>query len=152
MRYRSKTVAAWLALLGGGLGLHRFYLHGPRDILGWLLPLPTLLGLWGVLRMQANGVDDRLSWVLLPLLGLTLAGTMLAAIVYGLTPDERWNARYNAGAARQHETGWLTILAVIAALMVGATVLMATIAFGGQRFFEVQAESAATSPSPLPSR
>ena len=34
------------------------------------------------------------------------------------------------------------MLGVIAALMIGAGVLMATIAFGMQRFFEVQIEEA----------
>ena len=33
-----------IALIGGSLGLHRFYLHGWRDVWGWLHPLPTLLG------------------------------------------------------------------------------------------------------------
>ena len=28
---KNKTVAAWLAFLGGPLGLHRFYLHGLGD-------------------------------------------------------------------------------------------------------------------------
>jgi TM2 domain-containing membrane protein YozV len=41
---KNKTVAAWLAFLGGPLGLHRFYLHGLGDMLGWLLPIPTALG------------------------------------------------------------------------------------------------------------
>ena len=41
---QSKTLATWIALLGGSLGLHRFYLHGLRDRWGWLHPLPTLLG------------------------------------------------------------------------------------------------------------
>ena len=31
-------------LLGGSLGLHRFYLHGARDAWGWLHPWPTLVG------------------------------------------------------------------------------------------------------------
>ena len=30
-RPRSKTLATWAALLGGSLGLHRFYLYGLRD-------------------------------------------------------------------------------------------------------------------------
>ena len=42
---KNKTTAAWLAFLGGPLGLHRFYLHGLGDWLGWLLPIPTALGL-----------------------------------------------------------------------------------------------------------
>ena len=38
--YRSKTIATWLAIALGTLGLHRFYLHGLSDKLGWLHPLP----------------------------------------------------------------------------------------------------------------
>ena len=41
---KNKTLAAWLAFLGGALGLHRFYLRGLGDTLGWLLPIPTALG------------------------------------------------------------------------------------------------------------
>lgn len=140
-RTRSKTAATWLALVGGGFGLHRFYLNGPTDWLGWLLPWPTFAGLYGVQRVLEFGQDDRLSWLLLPLLGLTLAATMLTAIVYGLTPDEKWNARYNADAVPSR-SGWATVIGVIVALMVGAAVLMATIAFSSQRYFETQVEEA----------
>ena len=138
--YKSKTLAAWLALLGGGLGLHRFYLHGPRDVWGWLWPLPTLLGLYGVRRALNLGQDDQLSWLLVPMLGLALAAAMLAGILYGLTPDERWNAEHNAGTGREHRAGWGVVFAVVLCLGIGATVLMATIAYGGQRFFEYQVE------------
>ncbi len=140
--YKSKTLAAWLALLGGGLGLHRFYLHGLRDVWGWLWPLPTLAGLYGVLRVLHLGQDDQLSWLLVPMLGLALSAAMLAGILYGLTPDERWNALHNAGTGREHRAGWGVVLAVVLCLGIGATVLMATIAFGGQRYFEYQVEEA----------
>lgn len=140
--YRSKTIATWLAFLAGGLGLHRLYLHGLRDPWAWLHPWPTLLGLYGVQRVLTYGQDDRLSWLLVPLLGGMLAYTMLMAIIYGLTPDERWNARFNTHGAPPHESGWGVVIGVIAALMVGAGVLMATIAFSGQRFFEWQIEEA----------
>jgi hypothetical protein len=139
--YKSKTLATWLALLGGSLGLHRLYLLGGRDVLAWLHPLPTLAGLAGVRRMLDLGQDDRLAWLLLPLLGLMLAQAALCAIVYGLTPDERWDARYNPGAP-VHPTAWGAVLGVIAALMIGATALMATIAFSGQRYFEWQVDEA----------
>jgi len=141
MGYKSKTLATWAALLGGSLGLHRFYLHGGRDILAWLHPVPTLAGLVGVRRMLEFGQDDRLAWLLLPLLGLMLAQAALCAIVYGLTADERWDARYNPGAP-VHATAWGPVLGVIAALMIGATALMATIAFSGQRYFEWQVDEA----------
>lgn len=138
--YKSKTMVAWLALIGGGLGLHRFYLHGSRDAWAWLWPVPTLIGLYGVLRAYTLGQDDQLSWLLVPLLGMALAGAMLAGIVYGLTPDEQWNSRYNAGIAREHRAGWPVVFAVVLCLGVGATVLMATIAYSGQRYFEYQVE------------
>ncbi len=135
MRYRSKVAAAWLALLLGSLGVHRIYLRGPRDRLAWLFPLPTLLGLAGALRMRTLGVDDRLAWLLVPLLGITLSIGMLTAIVYALTPDEKWDGRHNPGHAVM-PTGWGAVLAAIAGLMLGGVVLMSTIAFSVQKLFE----------------
>jgi hypothetical protein len=137
--YKSKTLATWLALIAGAFGVHRLYLHGPRDVWAWLHPWPTLAGLYGVQRVQSLGQDDHLSWLLLPLLGLMVAQACLFAITYGLKPDEAWDAQRNPGQAVR-TTGWAPVLGVIAALMVGATALMATVAFGGQRYFEWQIE------------
>ena len=143
-RSKSKTVATWVAFLGGGLGLHRFYLHGLRDKLGWLLWVPTLLGLWGLHRVSLYGQDDQLAWLLVPVLGFTLAGCMLQGIVYGLTPDAAWHARHNPQlpAEQAPARGWPALVGVILCLLIGATVLMATIAFSGQRYFEYQVEEA----------
>ena len=138
--YKSKTLATWVAILGGCVGLHRFYLHGLRDLPGWLHPLPALLGLYGVQRARALGQDDQLAWVLMPLLGCTIVAAMLAAIVYALTSDERWNARFNP-ARPGPSSGWGAVLGAIAALLVGGAVLMATIAFSAQRYFEYQVEA-----------
>jgi hypothetical protein len=139
--YKSKTIATWLAFAAGSLGLHRFYLHGFRDVLGWLHPWPTLAGLAGVQRVLAFGQDDHASWLLIPLLGLMVAQAMLCAIVYALTPDEAWDARHNPGRPGA-ATRWGPVLGAVASLLVGAGVLMATIAFGSQRFFEWQVEEA----------
>ena len=137
MTYRSKTLAAWLALLAGALGAHRFYLHGWRDTLGWALWAPTLAGAVGVLRMRSLGQDDPLAWLLIPMLGLTLSWGALTAIVHALTPDEKWDARRNPGQDGV-ATGWGAVLAAIAALFLGGIVLMGTITFGIQKFFEWQ--------------
>lgn len=140
---KHKTLAAWLAFVLGPLGVHRFYLHGLRDWIGWALPIPTALGLWGVERIATYGQDDRLSWLLVPLLGLSMAAGALTAILYGLQSREHWNARFNPHAAPDADagaTGWLTVTAVALALMVGATALMASLAFGFQRYFEYQIE------------
>jgi hypothetical protein len=147
----SKTLATWIAVIGGSLGLHHVYLGGPRRWLAVLYPLPTLVGLAGVLRMRALGVDDRLSWLLVPWLGLTISVGMLCAIVIGLTSDARWARRHApvpagapAAAADDEEeappglvrTGWGPVLGVVIALMVGGGVLIGTIAFSVQKLFE----------------
>ena len=143
---RSKTLATWLAVTGGSLGLHRFYLHGLGDKAGWLFPLPTLAGLAGVVRMRNLGQDDTVAWLLIPLLGLSLSAAMVSAIVIGLTTDERWDQRFGRPGQPAASTGWGPVLGVITALLLGGTVLMGTIAFGGQKYFEwqrLQAEQAA---------
>jgi hypothetical protein len=152
---RSKTLATWLAVVGGSIGLHHFYLRGLRTRWGWLYPIPTLVGVAGVLRMRDLGVDDRLSWALIPWLGLTISVGMLCAIVYGLTTDAKW-ARLYAGdpgrpvvqATRDEDdespppgmvhTGWAPVLGVILALMIGGGVLMGTIAFTVEKVFDAQ--------------
>ena len=123
---KNKTVAAWLAFVGGPLGLHRFYLHGLSDMIGWLLPIPTALGLYGIQRVQALGQDDHYSWVLIPLLGFTIAGCALQAILYGLMAPEKWNDRFNPAAAPDAPAGrtrWATIFAIGLALMIGVATL-----------------------------
>ena len=146
----SKSLATWIAIVGGSLGLHHVYL-GRRRWLALLYPVPTLLGLVGVFRMRNLGQDDHASWLLIPLLGATLSVGMLCAIVIGLTSDARWARRHVAEAAQADQddesppgtvaTGWIPVLGVILALMVGGAVLMGTVAFSAQKFFEWRAES-----------
>ncbi|HOB94696.1 MAG TPA: hypothetical protein PK306_11615 [Aquabacterium sp.] len=133
--HKSRRLATWLALLGGLLGAHRFYLHGWRDAIGWLHPLLSLTGLAGVIRMRNLGQDDHAAWLLIPLFGGMVAVVMLSTIVIGLTSEERWSERFgSAGAA----TGWPVVIAVVIALMAGGAALMGTLAFAGQMFFEYQ--------------
>ena len=140
---KNKTLAAWLAFLGGPIGLHRFYLRGLRDPLGWLLMVPTALGIYGMYRISAYGLDDGASWLLVPLLGFTIAGCSLTAIVYGLSKPETWNQRHNPSAAPDAPAGrthWFTVFAVATSLLIGTTVLMASLAFSFQHYFEYQTE------------
>jgi hypothetical protein len=140
---KNKTIAVWLTLVLGSLGLHRRYLLGRFDTLSLLLPIPTLLGCYGILRASNFGVDDQLSWVLMPMLGFTLAGCALNAIVYGLMSAEHWNRKFNATSpedAPQGTSNWITIIGLGLALMLGTTVLMASMAFSIQRYFEYQME------------
>jgi hypothetical protein len=141
---KNKTIAAWLAFIGGQLGLHRFYLFGFGDRWAWVHPMVAALGWWGVVRVRAYGQDDQLAWPLVPLLGFTLAATALTAIYYGLMSPEKWNTQYNSGhpATVAGNTNWLTIGAVVFALLFGTISLMSSIVFSFQRYFEYQVEEA----------
>jgi len=142
-RPKNKTLTVWLAVLGGHMGLHRFYLRGLGDWVGWLHPIPAALGLWGVDRVLLYGQDDKLSWVLIPLLGATISASCLMAIVYALTDREKWNRQFNptlAADASPGGTNWLTIGALVVALLMGTIALMGSLAFGFQRYFEYQVE------------
>jgi hypothetical protein len=136
---RSRAVATWLALVGGSLGLHRFYLHGARDAWAWLYPWPTLAGAYGFWRLGEIGLDDPRGALLVPLLGAMVAAAMLQAIVYGLTSDARWAERHGVTPAPAR-SAWPTVIAVVLALAIGAAVTMATIAFAAQRYFELRSE------------
>jgi hypothetical protein len=136
---KNKTTATWLTLVFGPVGLHRFYLFGRRDTLGWLMIIPTILGVVGYQRVQEYGLDDHGSWVLLPILGFHLAAICLNAIVYGLMTTEQWNAKFNPDAGPEQgagQTRWATIGAIIISLMLGTVFLLSALAYSFQRYFE----------------
>lgn len=144
-RMKNKTIATWLTFAGGPLGLHRFYLYGTADRLGWLLLVPTLLGVYGLQRAQRYGLDDPWIWLLIPLLGINIAACALNALVYGLMGAEAWNNRFNPHAASDApagQTNWGTIASLVLSLFIGTATLMASLAFGFQRYFEYEAEAA----------
>jgi TM2 domain-containing membrane protein YozV len=142
---KNKTLATWLALLLGSMGVHRFYLRGLGDWIGWLHPICAALGWWGVERVQLYGLDDKLSWILIPFLGLSIAAACLAGIVYALSDRPKWNRWFNPGLdpeAPAGATNWLTIGALVLALLTGTIAFMGSLAFGVQRYFEYQVEEA----------
>ena len=79
---KNKTLATWLAVLLGSMGVHRFYLRGLGDWIGWMHPIASALGWWGVERVQIYGQDDQLSWILIPFLGASIAAACLPAIYH----------------------------------------------------------------------
>mgnify|MGYP000521574143 FL=1 len=120
MAHKNKTLATALALILGTLGAHRFYLHGAVDRLGLLhvssLPIAGLI--------FSNVHDLNPFYALLPLLVSGIAAC-IEALVIGLTPDERWDARFNPAGVRS-ASNWLLALLLVATMLVGATVLIAT--------------------------
>lgn len=131
----SKTRYAWTLLILGSTGLPRLARHGWSDPIGWLWFSAFSLGGWGFLRLRRWGLDDPWGSYLVPLLGLAISAAMLMTVVVALTPDEKW-AQGHHGSAEGESTRWGPVLAAIAALFVGSTALIATIAYASQQIFE----------------
>ena len=144
MATKNKLLATWLAFIVGQLGIHRLYLYGIKDKLAWLHPVLAATGWYGVHRVRSLGQDDQLAWLLVPVLGFLLAATSITAIYYGLSSQEKWNGLHNPQQldAPAGQTNWVVMIGVILSLLVGATVLMSSIAFSFQRYFEYQIEEA----------
>ena len=148
---KNKTIAVWLTLFLGPTGLHRVYLLGKYDSISTALLVPSVIGLYGVTRAQELGVNDQLSWLLVPFVGLTMSACALTAIVYGLMEADQWNLRFNPGQTvntAAGQTNWLTVGGLAVALFLGATVLLSSIAFSFQRYFEYQYEQGQASSIP----
>jgi TM2 domain-containing membrane protein YozV len=141
-RFRSKTITAALAFFFGSLGLHRFYLYGMRDIYGWAHLLGTLVGIPGTMLLVASERASILGWVLAFLGAVSLLSAFLAAIVYGLRPDQKWDAQFNAHTQRHSRSGWTVIFIVIFSLLIGAMLLMSGLAISFQTYFESQVDAA----------
>lgn len=139
-RFRSKTLTATLAFLLGSLGAHRFYLYGMRDAFGWLHLVATLLGIPGVLLLIATMRSSPLGWMLAVPGALSLLIALLTAIVYGLRPDQKWDAQFNAGSDKHNRSGWPVVFVVIFSLFIGALLLMAGLAVTFQTYFESQGD------------
>ncbi|MDN4053196.1 TM2 domain-containing protein [Massilia sp. YIM B02763] len=120
--HKNKTVATALAFVLGGLGIHRFYLRGAVDRLGLLhvcsIPIAGIV--------YGAGRAPNPFWVLLPLIVSWLVG-FIEALVIGLTPDEKWDARHNAASGRKSRSHWVLAVLLVLTMLVGTTGLIATI-------------------------
>ncbi|MBN4665514.1 hypothetical protein HUS70_13125 [Pandoraea nosoerga] len=134
--YKSKTLTAGLAMLFGTLGLHRFYLYGLRDRFGWAHVVGSACGVAGWGLLVTSELRSPAGWVLAILGAISLFSAFLAAIVYGLRPDERWDAQFNTSAHRKSRSGWTAVIIVAVSLFVGAMLMMVGLAVAFQTYFE----------------
>ncbi|WP_353190104.1 hypothetical protein [Pandoraea pnomenusa] len=134
--YKSKTLTAGLAMLFGTLGLHRFYLYGLRDRFGWAHLVGSACGVAGWGLLVTSELRSPAGWALTILGAISLFSAFLAAIVYGLRPDERWNAQFNSGAQHKSRSGWTAVIIVAISLFVGAMLMMSGFAVAFQTYFE----------------
>jgi TM2 domain len=128
MHFRHKALAALLAFLFGGLGLHRLYLGQSR----WWLPLAVTLAMIPLLIGVRNWYQTPAFFVAM----VPVAAGFIEALVIALTPDPKFDARFNPAGARTNQSGWDAVLVAILTLLVGTTVLMTTIVLLFQTYFE----------------
>jgi hypothetical protein len=127
-KFHHKALAALMASLGGAMGLNRLYL---RQKLWWLplsitaLTLPLLIGV-------RNWYQSPAFFLLM----LPVTAGFIQALFIALMPDERFDARFNAGSDRRNRSGWDAVLVAIVTLAAGAIALMATIALLFQTYYE----------------
>ena len=120
--HKNKTLATALAFLFGGLGAHRFYLRGSVDRLGLLhvCSLPVAGMVYGL------GHAPNPFWTLLPVFISCIVG-FIEALVIGLTPDEKWDAKFNNGSGRASDSHWVLAVLLVLTMLVGATAMIATL-------------------------
>jgi hypothetical protein len=121
--HKNKTFTALLALLLGGAGIHRFYLHGLRDVWGWLHFASLLL-----CATLLSADPERALLINTAPLVLSVLAACIETFVIGLMPDEKWDATYNSGSGRTSDTGWMVAVLMVTNLFCGATLMLITLA------------------------
>jgi TM2 domain-containing membrane protein YozV len=126
--FRHKAFAALLAFLFGALGLERLYL-GQR---WWWAPLAVTAMMLPLLFGVRNWYQSPAFFAAM----VPVIAGFIHALVLALMPDDKFDARFNAGTGRRNASGWDAVLAAIVTLLVGATILMTTIVLLFQTYFE----------------
>lgn len=130
LAHKNKAFATFLASVFGGLGAHRFYLFGKNDFWGWAhfvtLPISALAYYFGA---------GRPLLVLGAFFILSMLSGFLEALVIGVTPDDKWDARHNPDSGKQSDSGWPVALLLVMTMGAGATAAIATLARAFDLFF-----------------
>jgi len=90
-----------------------------------------------VLGQRASGAG----WVCAILGGASVLAGFLSALVYGLRPDDKWDAQFNQDG-QPTRSGWPVVILTILTLMIGTGLLMAGLAITFQTYFESQVQAA----------
>lgn len=132
--HKNKSFAAFLAMLAGGIGAHRFYLRGSLDKIGLMhVTCVPIAGLVIGLAPDANPY-----YKLLPI-GVSYLVGFIETLVLGVMPDEKFDAAFNAGSGRTSDTSWVIALILVGTMLLGMTALVYTMA----RLVDLQATGGA---------
>lgn len=120
---KNKTLTVFLATFFGTIGAARFYLYGIKDKLAWchiaaLICSGLLILINPTNPLIFNGLPFILSF---------LVSTVYALII-GTTSDQAWDAKHNQHTKYTSQSGGLLAVFLILTLIIGAIVLIASIA------------------------
>ncbi len=118
--HRNKVVVAWLASLLGLFSAHWWYL-GRRH--AWLMTTFSV-----VMLMLAQFYPVWWDNIPFLLLLLPVSAGIIESLVFALTPDDKFDQRYNPGSEQQTQTGWDAVIAAIVTTFLGGTVIIFGIA------------------------
>jgi|UniRef100_UPI004047C01C hypothetical protein len=141
---KHKLLFCALGLFCPATGFNCFYLQGMKSFWAWVQLLSLIGGVagWGLLE-QAN-FHSTPGWILLTFGFIAIEASWLTTIAFGLRPDEKWDAQFNPHIAPEYasRSGWLVIMTVIFALVLGAGVMMTFLAIAFEQFFISQLQEA----------
>ncbi|MES2538937.1 MAG: hypothetical protein V4632_24025 [Pseudomonadota bacterium] len=123
--HKDKTSATLIAMLLGGIGLHRFYLFGKSSIGGWAYIVATTIYCGIVAAQWLQGSIGTSVLVLFP---LPVYIAFVEALVMGVTDDNKWDARFNLHSGRQSRSRWPLAVLLVLSFAVGIVALITSMA------------------------
>jgi hypothetical protein len=115
--HKNKTLASLLAAALGGFGCHRFYIYGKKDRWAWIYPAALLLFIGaGLLAGLPADLPPSFFISVLALFPLSIYAGFIEALMIGLTPDDKWDAKHNPGSDRRSASGWPLIVLLVLTL------------------------------------
>jgi hypothetical protein len=140
--FKSKLLVCLLSLFLPGTGLHWLYLKGKNCPWFYLQFIALALGIWGWVELAQTEKASILGWCAVACGHISLMTSWLCTIVFGLRLDDRFDAQFNSQVLKKNASGWLVILCVVIALLIGAFVLMSGLAIAFEQYFMSQVEAA----------
>lgn len=115
-RHRDKVTLAWLAGVLGVFSIHWWYLGRPH---AWVM---TTFSVTMLVLAQFHPVWwDNVPFLLL---FLPVSAGIIEALVFALTTDEKFDARYNPHSGQKTKTGWDAVIAAIVTTFIGGAIMV----------------------------
>jgi ABC-type Fe3+-siderophore transport system permease subunit len=143
-----KTIATYLTLFFGMLGMHHFYINRNLKIAvlyAFLHLSASLVFCYSLLYFISGNTQAKSiwAWIGISIGVINWCVVWLSSIYYGLMPAQKWVKFVGASINNVNDandnyakTNGLTVICVVCALMSGMGILMAFLSFAIQSYYE----------------